>query len=51
MESIYDEANTWAYAGNKGLQLILAGQSDIQSHVVDQPVMSNGLVVLSTYVN
>ena len=51
MESIYDEANMWAHAGNKGLQLILSGQSDIQSHVVDQPVMSNGLVVLSTYVN
>ena len=26
MESIYDEANMWAHAGNKGLQLILPGR-------------------------
>jgi len=51
MESIYDEANTWAHVGNKGLQLILLGQSDVQSHVEDQPAMANGLVVSPTYVN
>jgi hypothetical protein len=62
VESIYDEANTWARAGNKGLRLVLqmqinaqgngAGQMQInaQGNGAGQPSSANVMVVSPSYV-
>ena len=49
MESIYDEANMGTCKKQRAATYT-AGQRDVQSHVVDQPEMANGLVVPPTYV-
>lgn len=50
VESIIDEANTWAHAGNKGLRQVLQLQSEAQAFTVGQPATANAIVVSPPYV-
>lgn len=51
VEAIYDEANTWAHAGNKGLRFLLQAQIDAQPNVERQPQTAPDMVVSHLNVN
>jgi hypothetical protein len=49
VESIIDEANIWAHAGNKGLQLMLQMPKNAQGYSDGQPSSANVMVANPLY--
>lgn len=50
MEAIFEEAELWAHAGNKGLQMIVPRHDGLRQEE-NQPVTANDVVAQTNHVN